>query len=204
MPSVRPNSRSLRSFSVIAESGSTTPGTLTPLRSESGPPLTTARLGEVRAAALDAQAHAGRRRAKGPCPRLERGEDLRMRQCGARLVARLVAVEVEPERCSRFELDRPVGEGANAQLRALQIEQHADRPAQIALDRADDVQTLLVVVVRSVAEVEPEDVGAGVEQRFDGFAIRARRARGSRRSWHCGYGACQCSWSVLSLRRFRR
>lgn len=41
MPSDRPKSRSARSFCVVADNGNTTPGTFTPLRSDSMPPLTT-------------------------------------------------------------------------------------------------------------------------------------------------------------------
>ena len=40
-PAPSANARSSRSFAVRAESGSTTPGTFTPLRSDSGPPVTT-------------------------------------------------------------------------------------------------------------------------------------------------------------------
>ena len=40
-PSSRPKARSARSFSVSGEIGSTTPGTLTPLRSDSVPPTIT-------------------------------------------------------------------------------------------------------------------------------------------------------------------
>ena len=40
-PSSSPKARSRRSLSVSADSGSTAPTTLTPLRSDSGPPITT-------------------------------------------------------------------------------------------------------------------------------------------------------------------
>ena len=51
------------------------------------------------------------------------------------------------------------------------------RPTSLSIERIS-VEPLLVVVVRAVAEVEPEHVGAGANQRFDGGAVGARGAEG--------------------------
>ena len=66
----------------------------------------------------------------------------------------------------------PSREGADAQLRALQVEQDADRPADLLLDRADHLGRARVVLVRAVAEIEAEDVDAGLEQRLDPLVRR--------------------------------
>jgi hypothetical protein len=67
--------------------------------------------------------------------RFQRGEDLRMRQAHAPLVARR-GIEVETERGARLQSNRTVGEGADAQFGPLQVEQHAYRPAGGARDPA--------------------------------------------------------------------
>jgi hypothetical protein len=101
-------------------------------------------------------------------------EDLRMRQLGARGIARLV-VEIEAEGPTGLQLHRAAGEGADPQLRPLQVHQDADRAFVFLLDLADEVIALLVIRVGSVAEIEAEDVGAGLEQRGNLFARRAGR-----------------------------
>jgi hypothetical protein len=87
-------------------------------------------------------------------------------------------VEIEPERLAFDQLHRAVPEGADAQLRTLEVEEHADRLAEVAFDGADQVEPLLVIGMGAVAEVEPEHVGAGAHQRLDGAAVRARRPEG--------------------------
>ncbi|CAN0627118.1 protein of unknown function [Burkholderia multivorans] len=67
-----------------------------------------------------------------------------------------------------------VSERADAQLRALEIEQHGDGPPGVPLDAADDLKPLLVLGVRTVTEVEPEHVGPGVEQGAYGVQVGAR------------------------------
>ena len=62
----------------------------------------------------------------------------------------------------------PSAEGAQAQLGTLQVHEDADRAAQLGLDRADHGVHLAVLLVAAVAEVEPEHVGAGLDQRADG------------------------------------
>jgi len=104
-------------------------------------------------------------------------EDLGMRQGGALVVARRL-VEVEPEFGARRQRDLAVAERADAQLRALQVEQDADRPAEALLKGADGLHAGAMVLVHAVAEVEAEDVDAGAEQGLD--ALR-RRAGGAKR-----------------------
>ncbi len=99
-----------------------------------------------------------------------------MRQRRAGLVAGLLGVEVEAEGLADLQLDAAVLEDADAELRPLQVHQHADRPVEIFLDLADDVVARLVVFMRAMGEIQPEDVGPGLEQRLD---LLARRAGGS-------------------------
>ena len=65
------------------------------------------------------------------------------------------------------EHDRVLAEGADAQLRSLQIDQDADRPAVLGLDLADQADELAHALVARMAHVDAEDVGAGLEQRGD-------------------------------------
>jgi hypothetical protein len=100
-PSFRPNFRSLRSFSVKADSGSTTLGTFTPLRSDSGP-IDDTRLGEVSTAPLDAQAHASVVQQQLR-PGLQDREDLGMGQQHAAGTARGLCVEIQAKRLALDE-----------------------------------------------------------------------------------------------------
>ena len=52
-------------------------------------------------------------------------------------------------------------------------EQHADGPAGLTFDAADEVQPFLVLGVGAVAEVEPQDVSTGVKESADGAKVRA-------------------------------
>src|SRR5204862_8037189 len=92
--------------------------------------------------------------------------------------ARPVAIEGEAKPRTVHELHRAVSEGAQSQLRTVEVQQHADRSIEVGLDRADQREPLLVVGMRAVAEVQSEHVGAGANQRLDGGAIRARGAEG--------------------------
>ena len=134
-----------------------------------------ARLGKIRAAGLDAQAHLAVVDQEIGA-HFQRREDLAVRQRRAAGVARGRQVEVEAEAVAFLERHRAVGEGAEAELGPLQVHQDADRAAEFALDLADDLVVALVIGVRAVAEVEAEDVGSGFEQRLDGFLGVAGRA----------------------------
>ena len=198
MPVSSAASRSERSLSVSAENGIVVSGRLTPLRSESLPPTSTRvtmrfgiRLGdgEPDLAVVDQQRVA----------RLDGGEDFRMRQVHARGVAGR-CVGVEHEGVAGFHRHRAAGERADPQLRPLQIDQDADRPAGVALDRADHAHQLAHALLAGVAHVDAEDVGAGLEQLRDHVGSSTRPDRAWRRSWR----GADVSWLGASGRRRRQ
>jgi len=53
----------------------------------------------------------------------------------------------------------------------------------LLLERAQLGDPLLVILVRAVAEVQPEDVGAGIEQRSQPLGGRRSGADGGDESW---------------------
>src|SRR5690606_4416527 len=95
------------------------------------------------------------------------------------------------------QLDRPGRELADAEFRALQIHQHADRPAELRLDGADDLVALPVLLVGAMAEVQPEHVGAGLKQGADTLG---RRARGAQRGDDLGSAIALHAWSLNAMR----
>jgi hypothetical protein len=74
----------------------------------------------------------------------------------------------------RTDLEFALGQGADADLGTLQVLQDADWAASAGLDGTDRVQSLLVIFARAVAEIEPEDVGAGVKQLLDNRLVGTR------------------------------
>ena len=82
-------------------------------------------------------------------------------------------VQIEPECRTDLERDRPFGEGADTQLRTLQIEQNADGPAPLFLDAANGLHAGRMVFVQAVTEVQPKDVCPGIEQLLDHTDIGA-------------------------------
>jgi hypothetical protein len=131
------------------------------------------RVGEVGAAVLDGEPDLAVVQQQVTAWR-ERGEDLGVRQPRPTQVAGPV-VEVEAEGRPGLQPDRAGGEGSDPELRALQVEQHADRPAHRPLHVADRLEPGSVVVVAAVAEVQPEHVGPGLEQAADRLRRRTRR-----------------------------
>ena len=85
-------------------------------------------------------------------------------------------IEIEAEPVAGGELDRAVGEIAEPQLRTLQIGENADRPSGLRLDAADVLEQRALLVVAAMAEIQPENVDPGVEQRAQPLAAGARRA----------------------------
>ena len=65
---------------------------------------------------------------------------------------------------------RAVGEGAEPQLRPLQVDQNADRAIVFGFDRADRSDQLAHPLVIGVAHIDAKHVGAGLEQLADHFA----------------------------------
>ena len=109
---------------------------------------------------------------------LGRLEDLRMGQGHAlRRTRRLV--HVEAQLLASLQRHRPLGEGAQPELGALQVHQNGDGMPVLLLQRAQQVDALAMVVLRAVAEVQAKDVGAGLEQRTQPLAGgRGRPQRG--------------------------
>ena len=69
-------------------------------------------------------------------------------------------------------------ERAQAQLRSLQIDQDADRPAVAALDIADGRDQFAHLVMRGVAHIDAEHIGAGLEQPADHRKVGRCGAKG--------------------------
>src|ERR1700694_4136287 len=93
-----------------------------------------------------------------------------MRKVDAGVVAGRL-VQIEDKTFAVLELDRALGEGAQAKLGALKIDQNADRPAVATLDIANRLDQLAHLVVRGMAHIDAEDVGAGLEQAADHRAV---------------------------------
>ncbi len=71
------------------------------------------------------------------------------------------------ELVAAFEEYGPVGEGVEADLRALKVGEDADAAAGLVGGFADAAVAFFVFGVRAVAEVESGDVHPGVDQGFD-------------------------------------
>ena len=105
-------------------------------------------------------------------PGPQRGEDLRMRKLHARAVARRL-VGIQHEALAVLQLDRAVRERPEPQLRPLQVDQDADRPAIAAISTLRMVgHQLPHLVMRRMAHIDAENVGARLEQAADHRALR--------------------------------
>ena len=71
----------------------------------------------------------------------------------------------------------PAGEPPEPDLGALQIGKDADRAPRHIGCRADPLVMGLVIGVLAVAEVEPRDIHAGLDQRPDDVVFTGRRAQ---------------------------
>ena len=107
----------------------------------------------------------------------QRGQDFRMGEVDARLPSRR-RVRVEREGVAVAQLNAAAVEFADAQLRSLQVNENADRPPDFLLERADHRDAFAHRVMRGVAHVDPEDVGAGGEKRGKRLAVLRGRAEG--------------------------
>src|SRR3982075_2006934 len=99
-----------------------------------------------------------------------------MRKLDAGVVARSL-VGIQHKAFTVVELDRAFGERAEAKFWALKVDQNADRAAVARLDIADGLDQLAHLVVRGVAHIDAEDVGAGLEQAPDHRAVGRGRAK---------------------------
>src|SRR5205085_3490292 len=74
-------------------------------------------------------------------------------------------------------LYRAFDKRAETEFWPLQVDQDADRPAIAALDIADGTHQLAHLVVRGVAHVDAEHIGACLEQTADHRAVGRRRSQ---------------------------
>src|SRR5258708_40161638 len=108
---------------------------------------------------------------------LERGEDFRMRKIDPiEVTGRRIGIE--PEICPRHQRDGFVLEGADAQFWPLQVDKRSDRPAILLFDVADDAHKLTHAIMRGMAHVDAEHIGARDEQRRNGDTIARGRTKG--------------------------
>ena len=165
--------RSARSFSVSGPTGSRVSGRLMPLRLDSAPPASTS--AAMRVVLLLDDAHAQLAVVEQQhVPRLDGLEDLRVRQEHALRRARLLGA-VEAEDGAVVDEHAAAGEFADAELRPLQVGQHADRVAMALGDPTHGILQRARRLVRGMAHVDAEHVDAREEQAFDHF--RGRRGR---------------------------
>src|SRR5690606_33892908 len=106
-----------------------------------------------------------------PVARLDRGEDLRMRQMHPRPVARL-GIGVEDELLSHLQLDRARGEAPDAQLWTLQVGKNADRPAHRLFHRTNTTDQRLQQRMIGMAHIDAEDIRTGQIELLDCGLVR--------------------------------
>src|SRR6266852_3830280 len=94
--------------------------------------------------------------------------DLPMRQRNVLRVPRL-GRQMKADRAVGRQLSRTGFQGPYADFRPLQVLQDSNRAADVTFDGANGVKTPLVVVMSAVAEVQPEHIGSGIEQRTNHF-----------------------------------
>ena len=105
-------------------------------------------------------------------------EDLRMRQMHAAEPADRFAAD-EGQHVAFVELDRARLELADAELGALQIDEEADRPREFRLQFAHDRVNVAQALMRGMAHVHAEYVGARLEQApHRCFVVGGRTERG--------------------------
>src|SRR6266436_9038665 len=96
--------------------------------------------------------------------RLERCQNFRVRKLNAGVVAGSL-VGIEDKTFAVVKLNRALGERAQAKLWALQVDENADRAAVAGLDVANGLDQFAHLVVRGVAHIDAEDVGAGLDRK---------------------------------------
>jgi hypothetical protein len=122
---------------------------------------------ETKLAVVDQEAVAG----------LQRFENFRMRKMRA-LFAAGGGIGIEYERGAILELRAAVTKCTEPKLRSLQVGENADWASVALFDRADDFDELPHGVMRRVAHVDAEHVGARVEHAFNGGLVGRSRAEG--------------------------
>ena len=87
-------------------------------------------------------------------------------------------VAIESEDVPLAQVHGAAGEGAKSQFGSLQIDEDADRAAGFFFKRTNHRHPLAHDVMRGVAHVDAEDVGAGGEQVRDRLAVARGGAEG--------------------------
>ena len=134
--------------------------------------------GKVRAKAFHPQAHAAVIDEQVGAD-FQRIEDLGVGHGCPGLVAGDVPFQVQPKRGPLLQSDGAFGESSQTQFGALQIEQDTNRSASITLNGADGVESLFVIFMRSMTEVQAKDIRPSLKQRLNGFTVSTRWTQGS-------------------------
>jgi hypothetical protein len=85
------------------------------------------------------------------------------------------ALGVEHESRALLQRDGAMRELADADFRALQIHQHADRAAHLACEFAHEIDALAMLVGGAVREIDADHVEAGADHRLQRPRIARRR-----------------------------
>ena len=109
--------------------------------------------------------------------RLDRLEDLGVREIDAVGIARR-RIRIENEGLTVLQFGRVADEGAEPQLRSLEIHEDADRALGFALDGTDHLDPLGELLTSQMAHIDAEHVRTGVEQLLDHFRRIGCRAEG--------------------------
>ena len=110
-----------------------------------------------------------------PRTRFDCGEDFLVRQLDTgRVAGRRIAVE--DEGAAGLQHDLALGELADAQLRALKIGQDGGRAAEPFFQAADRLDQRDLRLLIAMAHIDPEGIGARLEQGGDRLGIAAGRA----------------------------
>ena len=92
----------------------------------------------------------------------DRSEDFRVQQRHTSVLAD-GRIEVKPQPLPDGKVHSPADHLAQAQLRSLQIHQDSDRAAHIGLDLPDGIVASPVILMGSVAEIQPENIDPGIK-----------------------------------------
>ena len=98
-----------------------------------------------------------------------------MRHADAVLVSWLF-IQVGGKRRAGRQLDPPVGELADPELRTLQIGKDRDRPSCFLLDLTNDIVARRMILMRAMVEVEAKRIRPCFEQRQDCILFDAGRS----------------------------
>ena len=87
-------------------------------------------------------------------------------------------IEVEPHFVAGLDVDLDVRKPAQPQLGSLQVGQHAQRSLQCQLRPAHGLQRRRMILMRAMAEIQPEDIDPGLRQGLDHAGCPAGGSQG--------------------------